>query len=88
MTDTTEMPVTVPASPFTAELATTIRYALVTIGGIFVSRGWLSDAELNAIVGVVLIVAPTVWGVWKTRSNHTKQITMASVLPDSVAQVK
>lgn len=88
MTDTAEMPVTVPASPFTAELATTIRYALVTIGGIFVSRGWLSDAELNAIVGVVLIVAPTLWGVWATRRNHNKQITMAVALPDAVAQIK
>lgn len=88
MTDTTDMPVQVSASPLPAELATTLRYVLVMLGGIFVSRGYLSDAELNAIVGVVLIVAPTLWGIWKTRSNHSKQITMASVLPDSVARVK
>lgn len=83
-----DMPVQVPASALPAELATTIRYALVMLGGVFVSRGWLSDAELNAIVGVILIVAPTVWGIIRTRRNHQKQTTMATALPDSVAQVK
>ena len=88
MTDTTDMPVQVSASPVPAELATAARYLLVMAGGWFVNEGILTRGELEAIVGALLIIAPTVWGVWKTRSNHTKQITMAAVLPDSVAQVK
>lgn len=93
MTDLTppaEKPIEVPQSSLPAETATVLRYVLATLGGIFVSRGWLADAELNAIVGIILICAPTVWGWIKTRSNHAKLLTVAEDrrVPDSVARVK
>lgn len=82
-----DTPVHVPASPLPESTTTLLRYALVTLGGVFVSKGWLSDSDLNAIVGVLLIVVPTGVGIWKTRRNNAKMVTMATVLPDSVAKV-
>lgn len=91
MTDLTppvEQPVTVPSSALPESTLTLLRYALVTLGGVFVSKGWLSDSDLNAIVGVLLIVIPTVYGIIKTKRNQAVQVTLADKLPDSVARVK
>ncbi len=88
LTPPVDQPVVVPASGLPAEALTVLRYALVTLGGIFVSRGWLSDSDMNAIVGVLLIVIPTVYGLVSTRRNQAVQVALASNLPDHLAQVR
>lgn len=87
LTPPVDTPVAVAASPLPAELATAVRYLMVAMGGVFVSKGWLSDVELNAIVGALLIVGPAIYGVILSRRNQAKQVTMANMLPDSVAKV-
>lgn len=91
MTDLTppvDQPVTVPASAIPEGALTLARYALVSLGGVFVSKGWLSDSDLNALVGALLIIVPTIYGIVKTKRNQAVQVTLARKLPDSVAQVK
>jgi hypothetical protein len=91
MTDLTppvEQPVIVPSSAVPEQVTTLLRYVLVTLGGVFVSKGWLSDSDLNALVGAVLIIGPTVYGIIKTKRSNAVQQTLADKLPDSVAQVK
>lgn len=83
-----EPPVTVPASPVPDTTITLIRYILVTIGGVFVSKGWISDADLSSIIGAALIIIPTLYGVIRSHRNHKIQKKMANALPDCVARVE
>lgn len=83
-----DTPVIVPASAVPEQSLTLLRYALVTLGGVFVSQGYLSDSDLNAIVGVLLIILPAVYGIVKTKRNQAVQVTLADNLPDSVARVQ
>lgn len=85
MTESTQ--VIVPASPVPEQALTLLRYVLVTIGGVFVSKGWLNDADLNTLVGGLLIVLPTLWGIIRTYRNNAAQKAMARQLPDAVAMV-
>lgn len=38
-----------------------IRHLLTLVGGIMVSKGWLSSDTLDIIIGAILAVAPTIW---------------------------
>ncbi len=89
MADEVTPPIVVPASAVPETVLAMIRYALTTLGGILlVKRGLVSDTELQEIVGAVLVIVPTVYGMWLTRRNNAKQKTMADHLPDEIAQVQ
>ena len=59
LTPPVEQPVTIAASSLPEASMTLLRYALTAIGGIMVTRGWLSDQTVNDLIGVALILAPT-----------------------------
>ena len=89
MADEVTPPIVVPASAVPATTLALIRYALTTLGGaLLVKNGIISNAELQDIIGVLLVVVPTAYGMWLTRRNNTKQKAMAGRLPDSFAQVQ
>lgn len=80
MTDT----IVVPNSPLPDEAKTALRYVLTALGGILVSRGFITEGELMTIVGVVLVAGPAVWGVIKTRANWNKLTTIEPHAPADV----
>jgi F0F1-type ATP synthase assembly protein I len=88
LTPPVEKPVTVRASAIPEQTLTLIRYVLVMLGGIFVSKGWLSDSDLNALIGALLIILPTIVGIVKDKRNQAVQVTLAKALPDEVARVE
>jgi hypothetical protein len=89
MTDNVTPPIVVPASAVPETTLALIRYALTALGGsLLVKRGIISNAELQELIGVVLVILPTAYGMWLTRRSNAKQKTMADHLPDTIAQVQ
>lgn len=86
-TDPVATPITVSASALPAQAQTSLRAALIALGGWLVGRGYISNDLLQAIVPIALIVGPAVWGLLKARSNNAKLQTLANHVPDSVAKV-
>lgn len=87
MTDTsTPIVVTTGALPATA--ASVLRYALTTLGGYLVARGWLAGDTAEMLTTVILVIAPLVYGAWLTQHNKARLVTVAEAAPDSVAVVK
>ena len=88
MADNVTPPIVVPASAIPATTLAMIRYVLTALGGsLLVQRGIISDAELQN-VGILLVVIPTAYGMWLTRRENAKQKAMAVHLPDDIAQVQ
>lgn len=89
MADEVTPPIVVPASAVPDTTLALIRYVLTTLGGaLLVKRGIISNGELQDIIGVLLVLIPTAYGMWLTRRSNAKQQTMADHLPDSIAQVQ
>jgi hypothetical protein len=89
MADDVTPPIVVPSSAIPETTLALVRYVLTTLGGaLLVKRGIISNGELQDIVGALLVVLPTAYGMWLTRRNNAKQQTMAEHLPDEIAQVQ
>jgi hypothetical protein len=89
MADEVTPPIVVPASAIPDTTLALIRYALTTLGGaLLVKRGLISDAALQDVIGALLVILPAIYGAWLTHRNNAKQKTMATRLPDTIAQVK
>jgi len=56
MTDTT-----------TIQIAAAIRQIALALGGYAIGRGWLEEDTLTAIVTVLVIVVPLIWGQIRTK---------------------
>lgn len=41
-----------------------IRYSLLTIGPVIVSKGFATDVQWQAIIGAVIILATWAWGIY------------------------
>jgi hypothetical protein len=41
-----------------------VRYVLLFGGGLIVGRGWITNVQLELIVGFVLTVLPAAWGLY------------------------
>lgn len=83
-----ETPILVNESPVPDQLWVLIRDVMKITGGYLVGKGWLDAETFATISGLVLIVGPMVWAQLKARSNAKKLTTLATVAPDSIAQVK
>lgn len=81
-------PVIVEGSSLSPIVLTLLRYALTTLGGVMVSKGWLSDSQANELVGGLLIVVPTIVGIVMARRNNIQKRAMAEQLPDTFAQIR
>lgn len=84
-----ETPIVVNPDPTVASLGTTFRYALSFIGGILVSKGFLpADADVNAIVGGIMLIGSTGYGIYRTVFNKRQLVVAAEAAPNNVAVVK
>lgn len=81
-------PITVTDDTILPQLASLGRYVLTAGGAYALGKGWLDGDTLAFLTGLASVAVPAIYGVYKTWSNKTKLITVASAAPDSVAQVK
>lgn len=83
-----DKPIVVTDDTLLPQLASLGRYVLTAGGAYVLGKGWLDGDTLAFLSGLVTVAAPAIYGVYKTWSNKTKLIAVASAAPDSVAQVK
>lgn len=91
MTDTiepVETPIVVDPNPVPAQTWVAIRDVLKILGGILVTRGVLDAAQLETVIGVVLILGPVIWAQLKARKTVARLTVLAEAAPNSVGQVK
>lgn len=83
-----KMPIEVNPSQLSAGAATLLRYGLTALGTAMVTRRVLpADTDVNSLVGAVLVLVSTAYGMWRTWHNKRQAVAMASAAPDSVAVV-
>lgn len=46
-----------------ASLLSAFRSILAVVGGILVSHGFINDAQMNEVLGAIMVIIPIVWGV-------------------------
>jgi uncharacterized membrane protein len=83
-----ERPIVVSGSAIPEQLAQAIRTALIAIAGYMAGKGWLDEELASAILPVVLLLVPFVWGQITAKRNNAVKQTLADKLPDQIAQVK
>jgi multisubunit Na+/H+ antiporter MnhF subunit len=50
------------------ELAGILRAVLAALGGVLVTKGYLDNATMLAIVGAIVTIAVAAWSVWQKKS--------------------
>jgi hypothetical protein len=48
-----------------------VRHILTVTGGSFVADGWLSDNDLNSLIGAVLTIIGVGWSIWQNSKTRT-----------------
>lgn len=81
-------PIVVNPNPVPAQVWIAVRDVLKIGGGLLVARGVVSDAELETILGALLIIGPVVWSQIRARRDREKLTVVAEAAPNSVAVVK
>lgn len=56
----------------TPEILSAFRSILIAIGSIFVTKGYVDTAALEAIAGGLLAVAAAAWGIYSKRPTSTE----------------
>lgn len=74
-----------PKGPGLDQSAAGLRQLLLIGGGYFVSQGYLSDGDMQTIVGAVIILGTFAYGQWKTRRRAQQVSTLADYVSDAVA---
>lgn len=72
---------------FEGQLTTLGRYLLTAGGSYALGKGWIDGELLQLLTGLVAVVAPIVWGIYKTWTNKKQTIVLADAAPSKVAQV-
>lgn len=88
MTDPTTTPIIVDPDPTLATLGVAIRYAITTLGGYLVGKGWIDGDLVQVVASIALALLPAVYAAWKARENKAVLTTVAASAPDTVAIVK
>lgn len=84
-----ETPIEVNPSQLPGSLGTLLRYGLTALGGLLLSKNILpAGTDVNQIVGALLMIISTGYGLFKTVSNKSKLVTAAAAAPNHVAVVK
>lgn len=71
----------------TTTVMTAARYILAAIASFAIGKGWISGDVAQTLTAAVLVIAPTVYGVFKAFTNKQKLLTTAAAAPDRVAKV-
>lgn len=61
----------------TPSIGTALRYMLTAVGAFAVGKGWIKDDTLQALIALVTVAAPSVYGVWLSIQNKKKLIVAA-----------
>ncbi len=88
MTDPNTAPIEVNPDQTLATLGIALRYAITTLGGYFVGKGYIEGDTVQVILSVALVLLPAIYAAWKSRQSKAALVTIASSAPDSVAVVK
>lgn len=78
----------VVGSAATEQLGQAARTLLTALGGYAVAKGWISGDIATALVPVVLIGGPLLWGQLRVLKTNAQRKTMAAALPDTIATTK
>lgn len=81
-------PVIVPASAVPDQVQSTIRTAVIALGGYIAGKGLIDSELVGILVPAILVLGPWLWSQFSILRKQAKAVTMANRLPDSVAQVK
>lgn len=84
----TSLPITVSDSTASGQFTTSLRYVLTAIGAYALGRGWIESDLLELLTAVLTVLAPTIWGLWRTYVHKKQLVTLARYAPPSVGQVK
>ncbi len=91
MTETTmeiKKPIVVNSSAIPANVLTLVRYALMAIGAFLVSKGYFTEEAVNDLVGALLMLISTGYGLYATQRSHDTKVVLADRAPDRFAVVK
>lgn len=88
MSESENAPLRVSESAVPDQIMAGLRSVLMAAGAALVSRGTMDQSTADAVVGVVMLVAPFIWSQVAVRRRHAKLVTAADAAPDEVAQVK
>jgi hypothetical protein len=81
-------PILIDPSSTVGQLGALLRYVLTAGGGFALGRGWISSDALQFLTGLLTVILPTAYGIWKTHQTKQKLVEVAAAAPDSVAVVK
>lgn len=87
LTPPTDTPIAVHASPLREQLGQILRVLLTTIGGMFAARAGVDASVSDAVVSVIFIAAPTVWGQLRVLKTHAQRVTLVDLVPDHIGKV-
>jgi hypothetical protein len=80
--------ITVPESGTVGALGTVIRYLLTALGTLLATKQILpSDTDVPQLVGTILAVGSTIYGLYKQIKHHRERVVLATAVPDSIAKV-
>lgn len=82
-----DAPIIVSDNTLEGQIATLLRYLVAAAGAFALGKGWIDDATLQALTGLVTIAVPMAYGIWVQYKNKQKLIATAQFAPDDVAQV-
>lgn len=74
--------------PFREQLGQAVRIGLASVGGYLASRGWVDESVVDAVVSLILVIVPFLWGQARILKTNWQRRLMAGHLPDSIARVK
>lgn len=52
------------------QIASFLRTVLQVLGGYLVAQGYLGDLDWTALSGAVLVIVPTLWGLWARKDSN------------------
>lgn len=81
-------PIVVNPNPLPTQAWVAVRDVLKVAGGVLVTRGLVTDAQLETLVGAVLVVAPIIWAQYRARRDKAKMTLLAQAAPNSVGVVR
>jgi hypothetical protein len=87
MSNDTTPPLEVSTDQIQGQVTTAARYIVTTLGGYALGKGWIDNDLLQVLVGIVTILAPAAYGVYRTFTQKSQLITVAKAAPNSVATV-
>lgn len=78
-------PIVAPSGPGGDQLAAGFRQLLLMLGGAAVTRGYVSEAEVEMLVGAAVLIGTFLYGQWKTRKRARDLGEIADHVPNSIA---